>query len=305
MHRFQHISVLSLLLLPFASTRTSFGYCSGDSGMSYPCPPFGIPRETFNSFLEDPDTELGVVVEGFNLSGPPSNSDPTPLIQGAWSLDLRMLKDVPLTDAKDVDVDQADKTKFVDATVIGIQTQENMTINEHGWAGCVTIWMGGIANVSNETAARGGPRCERFLPDDCVAELSRNYTSSTWECGAPQSHLSDKCKALVSPVAMSADYVPIAQNAIDQRYIFSYGSGPFEKGDDVAFGKEKGRVWPVIVQWAHLRENGSIQSSYTELNCLTAAGIHDRHTSGGRANAVLKASLMVAVVGMASWMILL
>jgi hypothetical protein len=206
MHRFQHISVLSLLLLPFASTSTSYGYCSGDSGMSYPCPPFGIPQDAFNSSLEDPDTELGVVIEGFNLSGPASNSDPTPLIRGDWSLDMRLLKDVPLTDAK-VDVDDADKTKFFDATVIGIQTQQNMTINEHGWAGCVTIWKGGIANVSNETAASGDPRCERYLPDDCVKELSRNYTSSTWECGAPQLQLSDKCKALVSPVEMSAGFV--------------------------------------------------------------------------------------------------
>ena len=63
----------------------------------------------------------------------------------------------------------------------------------------------------------------------------------------------------------------LAEDVISVGRFFAYGSQPVNKGNSSALSETIGTIWPVVISWAHLAENGKVRASNAYVSCLRAA----------------------------------
>ena len=71
---------------------------------------------------------------------------------------------------------------------------------------------------------------------------------------------------------------------MEDRYFFAYGTSPSDKGDSDNITAAADMIWPVMINWAHLTEDGAVQSSNASVSCMTNQGY--RYSSAGAAKGV-------------------
>lgn len=85
------------------------------------------------------------------------------------------------------------------------------------------------------------------------------------------------------------------------RTFFAYGSEPSDKGNNVTVTEAANWIWPVVINWVHLAENSSVQSSNAVLSCMTNQGyVYEKNSaaSSGWVSGVVLWSGLAAAIGL-------
>ncbi|KAB5586241.1 hypothetical protein GE09DRAFT_1210814 [Coniochaeta sp. 2T2.1] len=234
-------------------------------------PPFHISPADFTSSIRR--------IPGYDVSLPPSGITPNSSISNSnsfWFLDAWLATNVPLSSATEPGVD---KDKYTQITAIGLQGNESQTWDEKGWRVCATVFVGGVPG----TVGKGfnpSPSCGGILPDGCVQGL-HNFA------GANGFDEEGRCRDVGWPAGCSAIgaggaqvTVEINSTILPSGNFFAYGAEPTREHDNISVAAAAEMIWPVVVNWAHLAENGEIQSSNAAVACMSKTGLRESSDGG-------------------------
>ena len=155
--------IFPLVLLP--QVRADPSYVFGNVSNSAP---FEIPASLFHDLTSKPAVSSNVSLPGYNVSDP--NSDSTGGTVGGWTLSAAVTPDIPLEKANNNTVD---KSKFTEATILGISRPDGQATVSNRWKVCATVYLGGVVGSStgsaNQTPADGS--CASVLPGACIEQM--------------------------------------------------------------------------------------------------------------------------------------
>ncbi|KAB5582324.1 hypothetical protein GE09DRAFT_1277757 [Coniochaeta sp. 2T2.1] len=207
-------------------------------------PPFQISPSQFNSSIRGASVVAGRI-PGYDVSLPPSAITPNSSSSTNsnsnsntfWFLDAWLATNVPLSSAAEPGVD---KDKYTQITAIGLQGNESQMWDERGWRVCATMFLGGVPGTMGK-GFNPSPSCGGILPDECVQGLHDFAGANGFD--------------------EEGRWAEINSTILPSGNFFAYGAEPTREHDNVSVSAAAEMIWPVVINWAHLAENGEIQSS--------------------------------------------
>ncbi|ROW05790.1 hypothetical protein VMCG_05226 [Cytospora schulzeri] len=232
------ISLLALFASAPLSTHAEDSIVLGsDGGLS----PFDIPKSTFLNLTSNPNATGAITFNG------PSLSDGTDV---EYTLRINVTAGVPLTDATEDGVDNANFTVASVLSLDGVESSANKTF-------CILMFSGLSANITaavQNLTSQDGAGCAQILPEQCISDLQH----------ALLPRFDSQCSGLAPVVPISCreqfpDY-PLGYGfrtyfSENKSIFYEKGSSSLAKGDQTAWTMAAMNIFPVFL--ANLLTNKS------------------------------------------------
>ncbi|KAK3906056.1 hypothetical protein C8A05DRAFT_12200 [Staphylotrichum tortipilum] len=243
--------------------------------------PYGLPAQDFAFAATTPTSNNTFPITGYNTSLPAGANDATETDVGGWSLNIRVLANVPLANSSSPAINKA---LYMDATAMTITPPAGVGgFNSSSWRVCAIVFTGGL-RAGGATHADGS--CTGVLAEDCINQLQANSLANKagrtggcrdldvpTNCGVHFNGLTGtgygEFASVVDLLPPSQEITPIGNGSLTDRGSMFFASGfePAHRGNISALAAAERRVWPVLMTWTHFDEAGAVADSAGWLSC--------------------------------------